>query len=304
MFDGRETLSPLTDAQTFQANLNADLTDQATSAVLGHAQGSAAPSPAQLAEIVKFEMGLTTAQIRDNKVGYLDHEQASGGPESLSRQAYYPGTNDSLGHDPQGKTFNASAFTLYKDWTNSRDQQKRDIAAGEVVFNTAVATITDVRGLNDNPALGNPVSITGTCTTCHDTPNLGNHSAPLPLDIATSRQIGTEANPDIVAGLRQLSPPDMPVYEIFGCPDTQNPNPGHTVVFYTSDPGKALVTGKCVDVGRGKGPILRGLAARAPYFHNGAAANLNELVEFYNLRFHMNLRDQQKHDLIAFLNSL
>jgi cytochrome c peroxidase len=27
--------------------------------------------------------------------------------------------------------------------------------------------------------------------------------------------------------------------------------------------------------------ILRGLAARAPDFHNGAAANLEELVNFY-----------------------
>ena len=55
---------------------------------------------------------------------------------------------------------------------------------------------------------------------------------------------------------------------------------------------------------RGKGPILRGLAARAPYFHNGAAANLNELVNFYDQRFQMNLTNKQKKELIAFLNSL
>jgi len=57
-------------------------------------------------------------------------------------------------------------------------------------------------------------------------------------------------------------------------------------------------------VNRIKGPILRGLAARAPYFHNGAAQNLNELVNFYNQRFEMNLSDQEKQQLIAFLNSL
>lgn len=56
--------------------------------------------------------------------------------------------------------------------------------------------------------------------------------------------------------------------------------------------------------GRGKGPILRGLAARAPYFHNGAAADLHELVNFYNLRFQMNLTEETKQELIAFLNSL
>jgi cytochrome c peroxidase len=77
-----------------------------------------------------------------------------------------------------------------------------------------------------------------------------------------------------------------------------------TLTFYTSDPGKALISGLCSDVNRGKGPILRGLAARAPYFHNGAAANLQELVSFYNLRFQMNLTARQQKDLIAFLNSL
>jgi cytochrome c peroxidase len=50
--------------------------------------------------------------------------------------------------------------------------------------------------------------------------------------------------------------------------------------FYTSDPGKALITGLCGDLNRGKDPVLRGLAARAPSFHNGAAADLHELVNF------------------------
>ena len=72
----------------------------------------------------------------------------------------------------------------------------------------------------------------------------------------------------------------------------------------TTDPGKALVSGLCSDVARTKGPILRGLAARAPYFHNGAAASLSQLLDFYNQRFQMNLTSQEKEQLIAFLNSL
>ena len=32
--------------------------------------------------------------------------------------------------------------------------------------------------------------------------------------------------------------------------------------------------------------------------------NLNELLNFYNQRFQMNLSDEEKSDLIAFLNSL
>jgi cytochrome c peroxidase len=78
----------------------------------------------------------------------------------------------------------------------------------------------------------------------------------------------------------------------------------HPASFYTSDPGKSLVTGKCADFNRIKGPVLRGLAARAPYFHNGAAATLSELVNFYNQRFNMGLTADQKSDLEAFLNSL
>jgi cytochrome c peroxidase len=60
-----------------------------------------------------------------------------------------------------------------------------------------------------------------------------------------------------------------------------------------------LISGKCADLGRIKGPILRGLAARAPYFHNSAAATLAEVVEFHNQRFLMELTDQEKADLVA-----
>jgi cytochrome c peroxidase len=53
-----------------------------------------------------------------------------------------------------------------------------------------------------------------------------------------------------------------------------------------------------------KGPILRGLAARAPYFHNGAAATLEQVVAFYNLRFQMGLTASEMADLVAFLKTL
>ena len=53
-----------------------------------------------------------------------------------------------------------------------------------------------------------------------------------------------------------------------------------------------------------KGPILRGLAARAPYFHNGSAATLGDAVEFYDRRFDIGFTEEQKADLVAFLNSL
>ena len=160
--------------------------------------------------------------------------------------------------------------------------------------------ITAVRGINDNTALGSPNNLRGSCSTCHDTPNVGNHSLPLPLDTGVTRLAATETNPQILAGLAQLTAPTLPIYQITGCKDANN-NP---VTYTTSDPGKALFTGLCADVNRVKVPILRGLAARAPYFHNGSANDLTQLVNFYNARFQMNLNQGQKTDLINFLNAL
>jgi cytochrome c peroxidase len=71
-----------------------------------------------------------------------------------------------------------------------------------------------------------------------------------------------------------------------------------------TDLGRALICGKCADIGKVKGPVLRGLAARAPYFHNGGAATLDDAVEFYNQRFNLSLTQQQKTDLALFLKAL
>jgi cytochrome c peroxidase len=57
--------------------------------------------------------------------------------------------------------------------------------------------------------------------------------------------------------------------------------------FVVTDLGRALITGKSADVGKVKGPILHGLAARAPYFHHGSAATLEDLVNFYDQRFRL-----------------
>jgi len=75
-------------------------------------------------------------------------------------------------------------------------------------------------------------------------------------------------------------------------------------VVRVTDPGRAMISGKCQDIGKLKGPVLRGLAARAPYFHNGAAATLDDVVNFYDQRFNLNLSERQKADLAAFLGAL
>ena len=74
--------------------------------------------------------------------------------------------------------------------------------------------------------------------------------------------------------------------------------------FTVTDPGRALISGNCADIGKVKGPILRGLASRAPYFHNGSAATLLDVVNFYDQRFGIGFTDQDKQDLVNFLNAL
>jgi hypothetical protein len=296
MFDGRESFAhPLNNEQTFATNLNTDLTQQAIDATMGHAQATQPPSAAQLSQIVNFELALNSAQLYDFSAGNLYGQEGSlGGPQYLPSQPYYPGINDSLGGDPKGQNFNANAFTIYNSWQNSDNARRASIARGQNIFNTQPLTISNVPGLTTGAQ-----QIVGTCTTCHDAPNVGDHSFPLPLDIGTGHSLEYETDPNIIAGLQQLHQPELPVFELV-C--TQGSEAGQT--FYTTDPGKALISGQCSDISRIKGPILRGLTARAPYFHNGAAANLSQVVNFYNQRFQIGLTPQQIEDLINFLQAL
>ena len=102
-----------------------------------------------------------------------------------------------------------------------------------------------------------------------------------------------------------LRPRHRPIFKLT-CTATAStafpPTEGTT--FYTNDPGLALITGKCADIGRRTVPQLRGLASHAPYFSNGSAATLADVVTFYNTRFNMKLTAQQQTDLVNFLNSL
>jgi cytochrome c peroxidase len=286
------------------------LFSQAVDATLGHAQGAATPSAEQQQQIVTFEgctqadtpslcantpagSGLSTAQIFDDAGKYLS--DANGGPIALSDQLpkFFIGVNDPLGQNPTGAPFTPEIFDLYGDWGNLRShtpksERRQTVARGEALFNSTNINITGVTGLND--VLNQP-NIPGFCGTCHDAPNVGNHSVKAPLNIGVANA-GADSPPALdISGL--------PVFTIW-C--TSGPLAGQ--VFEVTDPGRALITGKCADIGKVKGPILRGLAARAPYFHNGSAATLADVVEFYNQRFAIGFTDQQKADLVAFLSAL
>jgi hypothetical protein len=281
MWDGRETVPG--------QSIELDLMTQARNATTGHAQG-APPSDALLREIVDFERTLYTAQTRDWWAGSLRDDGAHGGPKPLSRQQFCIGINDPLGMLPsmpgacEAPTgFDPDVFTLFGKWETSWLARRRAIARGEAIFNTRHFVIDEVGGLNGEPQDPVPGPIqTGTCTICHDTPNAGNHSVSMALNI----------------GLTDASrrTPDLPLYTL------QNRTTGATV--QTTDPGRAMVTGKWNDVGKFKGPILRALAARPPYFHNASAATLADVIEFYDTRFRIGLTRREKADLVAFLEAL
>jgi hypothetical protein len=270
------------------------LASQARDATLGHAQASVAPTDAQVAQIVAFESGIFTAQEIDRIAGVLHRDGALGGPVALSLQPFFIGVNDPLGKNPTGVPFTSNIFDIYRPWLSAHGEDEDDverrlsIARGEEVFNTTNINIVGVAGLND--ALGIP-SIPGFCGTCHDTPNVGNHSVKAPLDIG-------------IADADAKSPPvlDISGLPVFTLTCTQGPLTGQ--VFRVTDPGRALISGQCADIGKLKGPILRGLASRAPYFHNGSAATLLDVVNFYDQRFGIGFTKQQKTDLVNFLNAL
>lgn len=276
MWDGRESVAG--------ATLQADLIRQALDATQGHAQLVGNLTEQQLNDIVDFEMGLTTTQATDMNAGKLDTEGALGGPMRLFQEQFFIGINDPLGGNPTGASFNPVAMTLFDAWANlhgnsAQNANRAAVARGQQLFNSKPITVTGVAGLNDK--LNLPV-IQGSCTLCHDTPNVGNHSVSAPLNIGISD-----------ASRRT---PDMPLYTL------RNKLTGATT--QTTDPGRALISGKWSDIGKVKGPVLRGLAARAPYFHNGSAATLEDVVNFYDTRFSIGFTAQEKSDLIAFLRCL
>ena len=275
MWDGRETLPG--------QSLDQSLAHQSVSATVEHAQGLSEPTDAQQAGIVAFERSLFVAQAEHRGAGILNADKGHGGPERLASEPFYPGINDPVGLNPTGAPFDPVVFKLFQKWANSTDPNKRLIAAGERLFNTKQFAIANVPGLNDRFLKDAPLT-TGTCTICHDTPNVGNHSVPAPLDIGVSDP---------------KRAPFLPVYR-FTC--KSGPMAGKSIT--TTDPGRAMITGQCEDIGKFKGPVLRALASRAPYFHNGSARTLNDVVEFYDSRFKISLTPLERSALVAFLSAL
>ena len=120
------------------------------------------------------------------------------------------------------------------------------------------------------------------CNGCHNSANNGTNINNALFDI---RVASAEART-----------PDLPLYTF------RHRTTGETRQL--TDAGRGNVTGLWNDLGRFKTPTLRALAARAPYFHNGIAPTLTDVVLHYERHLGFVFTDQERADLVAFLNAL
>ncbi len=266
----------------------ATLKTQALSAIMGHEQARTPPSRQQLEKIVEFESQVYVAQQAHIFEGPL---VAAGGPPALGVAA--------LRDHPAGVADNRAdvnrepVFGLFTAWKGT-DYIRASAARGADIFMYRQFWLRDAAHIN-NAGSGNPLK--GTCATCHNAPMTGQDLSAGWVDA------GTTNFPTWTEPPTWTESSELPVFKIT-CARDADPHPYLGRVVYTTDPGRALISGKCADVGSIVMQQLRGLAARAPYFANGSAKTLRDVVDFYDRRFDMKLTSDEKDDLITFLGIL
>lgn len=122
----------------------------------------------------------------------------------------------------------------------------------------------------------------GRCGFCHNAQNNGSNVDGRLFDVGASRA--------------QFRKPGMPLYKL------RNKNTGEERM--TTDPGRAVRSGAWADLDMFKTPSLRGVSARAPYFHNGIAPTLKDVVIHYEVALGFVFTRQEREDLVAFLEAL
>jgi cytochrome c peroxidase len=121
-----------------------------------------------------------------------------------------------------------------------------------------------------------------TCSACHNSANNGTNFNNLLFDIRTASA--------------EARTPDLPLYTIRKRATGEERQ--------LTDTGRGNITGLWSDLGRFKTPTLRALSARAPYFHNGIAATLDDVVRHYETHLGFIFTNRERSDLVAFLKAL
>ncbi|HEY2380894.1 MAG TPA: hypothetical protein VGK48_06880 [Terriglobia bacterium] len=302
--DGQPTERDPETGKLVQMNMMADarepsLRSQARSAAAGHLQVKGALTDAQLDQIIAFESQVYAAESYDWTGGDLTEE---GGPPALGPAALAQGKTGVLGNNtanfvfPMGDRWKRLPRTG-DDEIDDQNAFRESVARGHDVFFYRTFWIKDVMHLN-TVGLGNPVK--RTCATCHGMHMTGMDTANGWMDIGTTNLPWAREAP---ASPWSSEKNELPLFKLT-CNNAIAPHPFLGRVIYTQDPGRALISGKCNDIGAIVIQQLRGLAARSPYFANGSAANLREVVDFYDRRFNIQFTEQEKQDLVNFLSVL
>ncbi|MDE2596677.1 MAG: hypothetical protein KGL44_07365 [Sphingomonadales bacterium] len=280
------------DGKPQSGNLMADnragnLRIQMEDAAASHLQLMGRLTPAQIARIKDFETRVYTAQQVSNGAGPLDALGASGGPAKLRDSE--PGALGSIG---------VPVWSEFAAWEKIAPAEAAKLSPAELAFRQSVARgarvfrdktflITDTAGINSRMGFGNPVR--NSCVFCHNMSQMGNDVAPGQVDLGTTTQ--PFADPWS----------DLPLFRIT-CLKAPHPHYGRVILTY--DPGFALTSGKCADVGKITLQSMRGLSARAPYFSNGLAKDLRGIVDYYERRYNIGYTEQEKQDLVNMMSAL
>ncbi|WP_245646539.1 hypothetical protein [Sphingomonas soli] len=259
------------------------LKSQAEDAASVHLGATRKMTQAQLGQIEEFTSGLYMAATENRRVGRLDAAGATAGVQSILE-----------GKPLLGDFIERRVFPYFEAWkspegTKQEKAFRASVARGEEIFMMRPFYIRDVTHLNTIIGMGNPIK--RTCATCHNMQHVGIDGAPGWMDLGTNTLPWAERTDD------------LPLFKVT-CSPKAAPHPYLGRVIHTTDPGRALITGKCVDVGAITLQQMRGLAARAPYFANGSARDLRAVVDFYDRRFEMKLTEQEKEDLTNFMGAL
>ena len=285
-------------------NMMADARDvtlkqQAQSAAHGHMEVAQPLTPEQLSRIQEFELQLYGAQAWSNGGGALNE---AGGPSGIGPQAMANGSDGVLGNNTT-----RYVFPMEDKWADLPEGSSDEEAAKNAFLESAqrghdnffyrTFWIKDATHIN-TVGLGNPIK--RTCATCHGMHMTGMDTANGWMDLGTTNYPWALEPPE---SPWSEEAPEMPLFKI-SCRADLPPHAFLGRTIYTQDPGRALISGKCEDVGAIVIQQFRGLSARAPYFSNGSAANLRELVDFYDRRFNIRYTEQEKTDLVNFLSIL
>jgi cytochrome c peroxidase len=163
-------------------------------------------------------------------------------------------------------------FTLYDAWIGlipgSCTTKAEDRKRAQIARGQEIFNATNANGRS--------------CNGCHNAANNGSNVTGTLFDVGASRA--------------EFRKPGMPLYTV--------QNKATLETRQTTDPGRALRSGQWIDLDRFKTPSLRGLSARAPYFHNGIAPTLSDVVVHYEVALGFKFNQQDREDLVAFLEAL